>query len=113
MPVSMTLMVQRMRIWLRGMGSIMDICPASNAYEQFVPKNTAEERLYATWARVGTHIRNAAGAMHDESATQAEEIIRPAGKSIPSCRSDGSDREGRAPALQRAPASAGDPARIR
>lgn len=71
MPVSMTPMVQRMRIWLRGMGSIMDVCPASNAYEQFVPKNTAEERLYATWARVGVHLRNAAGVVHDESAQRA------------------------------------------
>lgn len=91
MPVSMTPMVQRMRIWLRGMGSIMDVCPASNAYEQFVPKNTAEERLYATWARVGVHLRNAAGVVHDESATQAEEVIRSAGESVSSRRSDGSD----------------------
>ena len=67
-------MTKRMRTILQGAGSIVDICPASNGYEQFVPKGTVEERLNAVWSRVGQHIRDAAREVRSEpSAAQSKE----------------------------------------
>ena len=48
----------------------MDICPAPTAYDQFVPKGTAESRLEAVWVRVGKQIRVVAMDVRDESKTQ-------------------------------------------
>lgn len=67
-------MTQRMRTILQGAGSIVDICPASNGYEQFVPKGTVEDRLNAVWSRVGQHIRDAVREVRNEpSAAQSKE----------------------------------------
>jgi len=66
-------MTKRMRAILRGAGSIMDISPAPNLYEQWIPRGTSEERLNAVWARVGQHIRNAAGEVHGESAARTKQ----------------------------------------
>ena len=51
----------------------MDICPAPNTYERWVPKGTPEERLNAVWTRVGEHIRNAAGEVSNDPATQPKQ----------------------------------------
>ena len=66
-------MTNRMRNILRGAGSIMDICPAPNAYEQWMPRGTPEERLNAVWTRVGRHIRNAAGEVRNDSAARTKQ----------------------------------------
>ena len=65
-------MTERMRTILRGVGSIVDICPAPD-YEQWVPKGTPEERLSAVWTRVGEHIRHAAGEVHNDPATRLKQ----------------------------------------
>lgn len=67
-------MSKRTNAFLRGAGSIMDICPATAAYDQFVPKGTAESRLRKVWVRVGKHIRDAAKEAHDESTTQPKKV---------------------------------------
>ena len=66
-------MTKRMRTILLGAGGIMDICPAPNACEQWVPKGTPEERLNAVWTRVGEHIRNAAGEVSNDPAAQPKQ----------------------------------------
>lgn len=67
-------MTRRMSDTLRRAGSIMDLCPASAVYDQFVPKGTTESRLEKVWARVGKHIRDAAKEVRDESATQPKKV---------------------------------------
>jgi hypothetical protein len=45
---------------IKGVGSVVDIMPSTD-YLRFVPKGTPEERMRATWQRVGNSIRNAMG----------------------------------------------------
>jgi len=66
-------MTERMQAFLRGAGSIMDISPAPNVYEQWMPRGTPEERLNAVWTRVGQHIRNAAGEVNGESTARSKQ----------------------------------------
>lgn len=67
-------MSERTNAFLRGAGSIMDICPATSAYDQFVPKGTVESRLRTVWLRVGKHVRDAAREVRDESTTQPKKV---------------------------------------
>ena len=67
-------MTRRMSAFLRGAGSIMDIGPATAAYDQFVPKGTAESRLEAVWVRVGKHLRVAAREVRNDSTTQPKKV---------------------------------------
>ena len=54
------LAANRIRATLHGIGSIADICPeTSGLYQNLMPAGTQDERLEATWRRVGNHIRTA------------------------------------------------------
>jgi hypothetical protein len=47
-----------MKAFLTGIGSILDVS-SSTQYRDFIPKQTAEERMRSHWEKTGNHIRNA------------------------------------------------------
>jgi len=58
---------------LRGIGSILDIMPSRPAmdYSRFMPQGTPEERIAASWQRVGDSLQNAMG-QYEQQASQEE-----------------------------------------
>ena len=50
---------------IKGVGSVVNILP-SNDYTRFVPKGTPEERMRATWQRVGNSLKKATGQYSHE-----------------------------------------------
>ena len=62
-------MVNRMLRTIRGMGSILDIAPESR-YEQFMPRESSNERLRVSFERTGLAIRHAMDMNKDEQGTQ-------------------------------------------
>ena len=59
---------------LKGVGSIVDIMPSAETsdYSRFVPKGTPEERMVATWERVGASLERAMG----KYAEQQKEVSK-------------------------------------
>ncbi len=51
-------MNKRLKHILKGVGSVMDIFPATD-YSRFVPKESASERMRGHWERTGQHIKGA------------------------------------------------------
>ena len=54
---------------IRSMGSILDIAPETQ-YEQFLPRESFNERLRASFERTGLAIRHAMDMKTDEHGTQ-------------------------------------------
>lgn len=61
----MIVMTQSMKKFLAGMGSIMDVYP-NTRYDQYIPKQSAEERMRSHWENTGNHIRKAIGDFEHE-----------------------------------------------
>ena len=62
-------MVKRMLRTIWSMGSILDIAPETR-YEQFMPRESFNERLRASFERTGLAIRHAMDMNKDEQGTQ-------------------------------------------
>jgi len=58
-------MTKQLKHILKGVGSIMDISPATD-YSRFVPKESASERMKDTWVRTGQQIKSAINQFADE-----------------------------------------------
>ena len=59
-------MIERLKFFLRGIGSVFDVSASSSAsYSDFIPRQDAEERMRMHWERVGNHISKAIGAVDD------------------------------------------------
>ncbi len=58
---------KRTRNLLRGVGTILDILPAQRKvdYSRFLPKETDEEHMAATWKQVGDDLKQAIGCFSD------------------------------------------------
>jgi len=54
---------------LAGLGSLLAICPSTN-YAQFIPKQTATERMFSHWENTGNHISNSANRFGNEQSEQ-------------------------------------------
>jgi len=63
-------MGEQIRVFIRGIGSVLDIAPA-NDYSEFIPKETAMVRLGQSFEKVGDDIRVAMKKI-DEKATQPQ-----------------------------------------
>ncbi len=51
-------MSKQIKDLLIGIGSILDV-GSSTQYHNFIPKQTAEERMRSHWEKTGNHIRKA------------------------------------------------------
>ena len=51
--------------FLRGVGSLVDICPDPTRYQRMVPTETVTEELAGIWTDVGDHIRRATEVVSD------------------------------------------------
>ena len=58
-------MEKRAKSFLDGMGSILELCPASD-YRSFVPTQSSEERMMLHWQRVGSSLRRAMDRVANE-----------------------------------------------
>jgi len=58
-------MTQAMKNFLTGVGSILDVTSGTQ-YDQFIPKQTAEERMRSHWENTGDHIKKAIGDFERE-----------------------------------------------
>ena len=52
--------------FLRGVGSLVDLCPDPTRYQRIIPTETVAEELAGIWTDVGDHIRRATEAANDE-----------------------------------------------
>ena len=59
-------MTERVRAFLRGAGSLLDIHPDPRRYQELLPKGTTEERLAGHWRRVGQYIAGASQKLDDK-----------------------------------------------
>lgn len=57
--------MSRFRLFLRGLGSVMDIWPRTN-YRRYISQETPEERMRHTWERVGQGIARAMEKVEEE-----------------------------------------------
>jgi len=63
-------MGEQIRVFIRGIGSVLDIAPA-NDYSEFIPKETTMERLGQSFEKVGNDIRTAMKKI-DEKANASQ-----------------------------------------
>lgn len=54
-----------MKAFFSGVGSILNIS-SSTQYQDFIPKQTAEERMRSHWEKTGNHIRGAISSFENE-----------------------------------------------
>ncbi len=59
------IMTKQIKFILKGVGSIVDICPPSN-YNQFIPKGSPRERMNGSLVRIGAHLTNAVNRFANE-----------------------------------------------
>ena len=62
-------MINRKLKMIQNFGSILDIAPETQ-YEQFMPRESFNERLRASFERTGLAIRHAMDTKTDEQGTQ-------------------------------------------
>ncbi len=58
-------MAEKVRAMLRGVGSLLNIYPGPQRYEDLLLTGSAEDRLAEHWQRVGGHLRNAMDGYRD------------------------------------------------
>ena len=66
-------MTEKVRAMLRGVGSILDIYPNPERFEELLPKGSAEDRLAEHWRRVGGYLRNAMDGHRDAEYEHGEQ----------------------------------------
>lgn len=59
-------MNDRIKNFLDGIGSIVDICPDTSRYAHLVPRKSQDERMKQAWETTGQQIKDAAGQFSNE-----------------------------------------------
>lgn len=62
-------MTKHLKHFLKGVGSVMDIAPASN-FDRFVPRRTEDEMLRADLNRIGSDMKRVLEAQHVNTPPQ-------------------------------------------
>ncbi len=65
-------MTKQLKQILRGVGSVMDICPSSD-YTQFIPRESKQERMQGHFVRVGEHLTIAAKRFANEQSNKTNQ----------------------------------------
>lgn len=61
-------MTERLKTILRGVGSVLDICPPADPAQASIPKTPAD-RMRRPWERTGQALKRAMGSVEREQTT--------------------------------------------